>query len=123
MAETDSAIVLSCGPRYSDEWNLPFDVEIDGRITGQIAAGEKWEYPVDPGERLLRVSVNQIWSEALRIPLAPGESAAVVCDPLPRTWLNFFRALLTFPLPEYLGLGRFRQRPTGAAPVLQLKEP
>lgn len=72
-----------------------FSVEIDGVKAGRLADGEVREFPVAPGQRRIRVTVDRFWrSPELQVDVQSGAVTALTCRPGGGAWqsvMDLFR--------------------------------
>jgi hypothetical protein len=73
MASTGQALIVIHRPKYDlFGGGRSFIVRIDGRRIGRVAPGASGEFPVEPGEHQVAVSMDWFRSQPVKVAVGPG---------------------------------------------------
>ena len=81
-----------------------YRVRIDGNLAGKIAAGKTVDFPVPPGEHLIRLTLDRFWgTRVVTLQVREGELVEFTCRP-PAMWLVGLTSMMWPAFGEVLGI-------------------
>lgn len=81
-----------------------YRVRIDGNVAGKIGAGKTVDFPVPPGEHLVRVTLDRFWgTRVVTLQVGEGELVEFTCRPA-AWWLVGLTSMMWAALGRVLGV-------------------